>query len=96
MHTEKLPKQRNPAVPAHFRLMLSRLAGDTEWGVITNPGWTHTELSCNNILLNSANRYAEYQNYGVVIRMIRAKDAADYGIDEINREWAMNPGHVTD
>lgn len=79
------------AIPDHFRITLSRLTGDAEWDVISNPRWMSTENACNKILLNAANRYAEYQNCGVVHRMIRVKDAAEYGIDEIKPEWALNP-----
>lgn len=83
-----------PGVPAHFRVLISRLADRRYWRVTSDPKWLHDEIACSKILLNEPNKYAEYQNCGVVHRMIRAEDAAQYGIDYINPEWALNPEDI--
>ena len=65
------------------RVVLTRLASQPNqlWDMISNPRWDYFTKALSAILDNSSNRYVEYENCGVVYRMIRRKDLTEYGID---------------
>ncbi len=51
------------------------------WQVISNPSWDYFTRAASTVLLNASNSYVEYENCGVIYRLVRRKDLAWYGID---------------
>lgn len=64
------------------RVLLSKLNDDRSgWCSISNPRWGYTEKAADAILHNAANAYAQYENCGVIYRMIRFQDIEKYGFN---------------
>ncbi len=68
-----------------MRYLLARYIDQTQWRVVVNPNWgagtQSTEQKAWAILLeNSFNSYVEYENSGVVYRIVR--DISDYNLAE--------------
>lgn len=64
------------------RVIVSRLMNvHYQWQPISNPRWDHFTRAASSILDNDANSYAEYENCGVVYRIVRRRDLERYGID---------------
>ena len=64
------------------RVCIAKHESEECWKLITNPRIDFASTACNNLLINSANDYAEYKNCGVLHRMIRYKDIGKYGIEK--------------
>lgn len=81
-------------IESHFRVLLVRHRDTKDWAIVHNPKWDLFTESMNNILFNSANKYAEYENCGMVTRMVRYRDCLfTYGFDHkyIKPEYTLNP-----
>ena len=62
------------------RIVLTRLVSqpDRPWDFISNPRWDYFTKALSAVLDNAFNSYAEYENCGVVYRMVRRKDLTEY------------------
>lgn len=74
-----------------FRVILTRLEGQKEWGVVANPRWDHFTRAESSVLDNEANDYVEHANCGCVYRMIRVKHWRRYSAGNPAAAWTLDP-----
>lgn len=78
-------------VLSFFRVILTRLNTSKKWGVVGNPRWDCCTKAQSEILRNEANEYSEFENSGVIYRMIREGDWSKYFDYEMDAVWALDP-----
>ncbi len=62
------------------RVLIVKLETENKWRVVSNPVYGLSERGMSQMLVNYANDYVECRNCGVIHRMIRYENLADYGL----------------
>jgi hypothetical protein len=64
------------------RYLICRQVDKIQWMIVSNPNWTVGEEQTASIMLcNMANEYVEYENCGIVYRVVRSLEGYEMAED---------------